>query len=203
MEADGIICLIEGCDRIATGSRGWCKRHYTRWQRHGDPLVLVADRSLAPPKERFLEKVNFDGPLPGEDTLAAGLGRCHLWTAGTYDGYGRFWMNGRTINAHVAAYIIFVGDAPPHLVADHLCRRRECVNPSHVEWVTNEENVKRGDGITAKWARSTHCIHGHEFTPENTYRDRRGRSCRTCRRIRDRKYKAMRKASVIPAEGGE
>lgn len=29
-------CSIEGCEKKAI-SRGWCAKHYTLWQRHGDP----------------------------------------------------------------------------------------------------------------------------------------------------------------------
>lgn len=32
----------------------------------------------------------------------------------------------------------------------------------------------------------THCIHGHEFTPENTIRYKTGRQCRTCTQAYDR-----------------
>jgi hypothetical protein len=52
----------------------------------------------------------------------------------------------------------------------------------------------------------THCVHGHEYTPENTITDRNGRrDCRTCRRGRDRgrrdaafwrDYRAKRKAAA-------
>ncbi len=43
----------------------------------------------------------------------------------------------------------------------------------------------RGVCPSAFHAKKTHCIHGHEFTPENTYRTRKGfRVCRTCRRNR-------------------
>lgn len=30
------ICSIEGCNKPHL-ARGWCSKHYTRWQRHGDP----------------------------------------------------------------------------------------------------------------------------------------------------------------------
>jgi hypothetical protein len=31
-------CAIDDCG-LPVATRGWCKMHYTRWQRHGDPLV--------------------------------------------------------------------------------------------------------------------------------------------------------------------
>jgi hypothetical protein len=41
----------------------------------------------------------------------------------------------------------------------------------------------------------THCVHGHEFTPENTGRRRDGfRTCLACRRERDRKQKRKERA---------
>lgn len=33
-------CTVEGCDRPMR-ARGWCTRHYQRWQRHGDPTIYV------------------------------------------------------------------------------------------------------------------------------------------------------------------
>jgi hypothetical protein len=35
---------------------------------------------------------------------------------------------------------------PAGLHLDHLCRVRDCVNPEHLEPVTNAENLRRGDG---------------------------------------------------------
>lgn len=69
---------------------------------------------------------------------------CWLWTGQTHMGYGYFW-DGRTMaRAHRWAYKRFVGDVPEGLVLDHKCRVRSCVNPDHLEPVTNQENGRRG-----------------------------------------------------------
>lgn len=94
---------------------------------------------------------------------------CWLWTAGLdRDGYGSFRMNNRNWRVHRIAFEDTGQVIPEGLVIDHLCRVRNCVNPDHLEPVTNGENVLRGDTVTAKNARKTVCDSGHDFTPENT-----------------------------------
>jgi len=105
-------------------------------------------------------------------------------------GYGRYrGADRRGVQAHRQAYEDRVGPIPAGLTLDHLCRNRACANPAHLEPVTQRENVLRGDGESSKNARRTHCIHGHEFTPENTARFAyapRSRHCRACRAERSR-----------------
>lgn len=37
-------CTIEGCGRDRySGIRGWCKMHYDRWMRHGDPNKIIVE----------------------------------------------------------------------------------------------------------------------------------------------------------------
>ncbi len=99
------------------------------------------------------------------------------------DGYGYFVTYGKHLVAHRWAYEYLIGPIPPGLTFDHLCRNRACVNPTHGELVTKAVNTMRGMGCYAINKRKTHCIHGHPFTPENTYVEvGKGRHCQTCRR---------------------
>lgn len=106
------------------------------------------------------------------------------------DGYGRVKHKGKNCPAHRVAYILTKGPISDDLAVDHLCRNRSCVNPEHLEAVTDKTNVLRGIGPAALNARKTHCKHGHEFTPENTrvYENREGwaRQCRECERNREK-----------------
>lgn len=117
-------------------------------------------------------------------------GECWLWKGQkTQDGYGRFSARGESVRAHRYTYELFVGKIPNGLVIDHLCRNRSCVNPLHLEPVTNRENLLRGDTIPARHAKVTHCPKGHEYTQENTYLNGGSRICRQCMRIQGRKYR--------------
>jgi len=103
---------------------------------------------------------------------------CWVWM-GTVanNGYGKI---GKSV-AHRIFYEQEFGPVPEGLQLDHLCRNRLCVNPAHLEPVTQRENIMRGTSPTAVNARKTHCIRGHEYTTENTYIRSNGyRMCRAC-----------------------
>lgn len=120
---------------------------------------------------------------------------CWLWTAAKNSpGYGQIYWEGRQVGAHRLAYEVLVGPITPGFHTDHLCRVHSCVNPAHLEAVTERENILRGEGTSARHARQTHCKYGHEFTEKNTLRlyGGRTRSCRTCNRRRSRESKERR-----------
>lgn len=117
---------------------------------------------------------------------------CWLWTAMTDKGYGRFKLRtGKSAFAHRVSYEMANGPIPSGVVLDHLCRTPSCVNPAHLEAVTQKENILRGVSPFALEAVRTHCPAGHEYNSANTYIDKaNSRHCRTCHRLRTRLRKA-------------
>ncbi len=111
---------------------------------------------------------------------------CWLFT-GCKDqrGYGMIYFGDRQMRAHRAVWQAINGPVRPGLCLDHLCRVRNCINPAHLEPVTNRENILRGEGLAAKQARQTHCKRGHELSGANLYLWRgKFRQCRTCNQAR-------------------
>jgi len=111
--------------------------------------------------------------------------QCWEWVAGlTTEGYGKFWLDGRTTLAHRISYQLHRGPIPEGLIIDHLCRNRACVNPDHLDTVTHRTNLLRGETLAAANAAKTHCRNGHEFNDENTYvvPSDGSRMCRVCMR---------------------
>lgn len=131
---------------------------------------------------------------------------CWIWklSVGSH-GYGNAFIGGASMVAHRVSYAAFVGELLPKMVIDHLCKVRRCVNPGHLEQVTQKMNIYRTNnaGILVaakKNAQKTHCPSGHEYTNENVYIYRGSRICRLCHKKHARNYSRKTrgsKASVV------
>lgn len=129
-------------------------------------------------------------------------GDCWVWAGGANRGYGVFktGIGREQVYVHRWSYEYHRAEIPDGLFIDHLCKNTLCVNPWHMEPVTTRVNNLRSTNIAAVNSSKTRCIHGHEFTPENTIQVKGGRKCRTCQRKSDRLSKARaRKAQKAEA----
>lgn len=111
-----------------------------------------------------------------------------LWLGRQVKGYGAASRNGHSVSAQVAVYEALVGPVPDGLVLDHLCRTPLCVNPVHMEPVTQGENVARGVGPAAVFNRELRCKHGHDLSAPGAITTGK-RRCRVCWNAYMRDYK--------------
>lgn len=89
-------------------------------------------KSKKPINERFLSKVNKNGPLILET-------RCWIWARGSY---GRFWNGESLVGAHRFSYELHKGPIPSGLDVCHRCDVSSCVNPEHLFVGTRLENIR-------------------------------------------------------------
>lgn len=146
--------------------------------------------------ERFMKYVDKRGP-----------DECWPWTgyiekSGRAEGYAKFQVSTHWSEwAHRVSYMLFVRRRIPHgCVIDHVkergCHSRACVNPNHLEAITQQQNTLRGNGPSAMNAKKTHCPAGHPYDDANTFfgREKHDRKCRICQndqsRLRNRRYRA-------------
>lgn len=122
-------CTVAGCGRRHL-AKGFCSMHYDQRQRQSQQPLPPSDAEVA----RFWAKV--------QKTTDS----CWYWQGAKCQGYGYFRpsKSRRLVRAHVYAYSLLRGAVPNGLILDHLCRVRACVNPAHLEAVTNRENTRRG-----------------------------------------------------------
>ncbi|WP_396127281.1 HNH endonuclease signature motif containing protein [Corynebacterium sp. MSK071] len=171
----GKTCTVDGCSKPVRAI-GYCAAHYKRNRRWGDPLGGRRARTFAESFELYVVRTN----------------DCWEWSGTKYrTGYTKLASGRKQILGHRWAYEHYRGEIPSGMVIDHLCRNRGCVNPAHMEVVTNEENLRRGAGYAIQNGMRSTCINGHEYTPENTYVEPNGKNirCRACAAERAKKRK--------------
>lgn len=131
--------------------------------------------------------------------VGQGRNGCWEWLAHTHHGYGRFkTYSGKNYFAHRYAWMEVKGALPPYqhggIEFDHICKNRSCVNPEHLELVTNRENTLRSDNPASLNAKKVYCVNGHKFTEETIYKWKGKRICKICLSIRDKQYKTKAKS---------
>lgn len=173
------MCTVPSCDG-PTGTRGFCDKHYKRWWRYGD-VNYVRHR------QRWeLEDCWTEGPRD----------ECWIWRGGQSLGYGIY----RKAKAHRVIYELLREPIPDGMVLDHLCRVKLCVNPWHLEIVSDAINLQRG---LLSYTLRTMCRKSlHDISkPEAWYVNMYGaRTCLACKRNNDRRGDARRGRGY--AQGG-
>lgn len=125
--------------------RDWCAKHYSRWLRHGDPLITLRG----------------DGGVRGFEARVdktGGPDACHPWQGCTDDhGYGVVQFEGRLQRGHQVAWQITNGPIPPGTELDHECHNRAvavgqcqpgpcphraCCNERHIKPKTRAQHVE-------------------------------------------------------------
>lgn len=114
--------------------------------------------------------------------------QCWLWQGATVKGgYGNLRFGNRTFLVHRFVFELLVGPVPDGFELHHRCKVRNCCNPAHLEVKTTTEH--------RHLSRRTHCMRGHELTPENSHYFRNGkRCCRICQRAGARRRTARWRA---------
>lgn len=159
--AKGKTCLEGGCEARAI-KRDMCEKHYKAWLRKQPQCRAEGCTTRLFPRDR---KTRSDYCRPHEQlalttrskaaqekTLARFLSAiepdwvygCWLWRETPDDGYGKFHAGGPWL-AHRFAYVWFYGGHAKGKTLDHICNRKLCVRPDHMQVVTGTVNTKRRD----------------------------------------------------------
>lgn len=139
-------CSVDDCTRRVRRN-GLCDMHDRRKKKHGSPLIV--ERIQGDDTARFFQYVDKNGPIPSRRPE---LGPCWIWTGVKHRtrGYGRFYVGGRGgryVQAHRWSYEAAIASIPDGLTIDHLCCVTRCVNPAHLEPVTQAENNRRAGQV--------------------------------------------------------
>jgi hypothetical protein len=120
-------------------------------------------------------------------------GDCWEWQGPMHTrGYGRVWWDGKRRLAHRVVYALLV-DVPriKLLPLHHLCENKVCVNPDHLEPLSQGEHLSRHPNHNSL---KTHCPQGHPYGNGNLIITRRNKTngvnrfCRACRQAKWREW---------------
>jgi hypothetical protein len=67
---------------------------------------------------------------------------CRMWQGSvTSSGYGCLSRHNKTVYAHRIAWEVYNGPVPEDSVVHHTCANRLCINPNHLQIVTQQNNT--------------------------------------------------------------
>lgn len=114
--------------------------------------------------------------------------------------YGIFGFEGKTWLVHRLAYFVYNSKNSDDTYICHIidCKYRNCFNPEHVysgdQYSNMMDRIISGNNPQLE---KTHCPEGHEYTPENTYRNSKGaRMCRICDKESTRRSRQRQKEKL-------
>ncbi len=113
------------------------------------------------------------------------------------DGYGRVWWRNHDQAAHRIVFQLTKDHILADLVLHHICRNKRCVNPAHLEPLTNAANIQLHSREHNR--RRDYCKRGH-------LNGNHAHTCPTCAKIyNSREYKEQRRRCLsspdtVPAQ---
>lgn len=157
-----------------------------------------------PTDERWRDVVGFEGSYRISDHGRLwGIKRQHYlspWHSGSGHLQTGLWSNGKRhfLKIHRLVLEAFVGPCPEGMEGCHADDDVDNNHLSNLRWATRSENmydrVRNGRHSTRE---KTHCVAGHERTPENLYTYPSSyRKCRICASEQDRARRAKKKAAA-------
>ncbi|MCP5014874.1 MAG: HNH endonuclease [Ketobacter sp.] len=121
-------CSIDNCTKPVK-ARGWCGKHYTRWQRYGNTSTVKYN--LKPLTWEYLLECSKTNIKTG----------CIEWQKGLTEGYGKTAHGGKHYKAHRVSWTLNRGPIPPGMFVLHTCDSPPCVNPDHLFLGTHQDNM--------------------------------------------------------------
>lgn len=130
-------CLFPGCGRKPV-AKNLCGTHWAQSRRRKVLSTIIGDETE---DERWLRSFVIDGETGCWNFISNGRGAGK--GAKTNNGYGQFWWKGKKQMAHRYAWVREHGIIAAGVQLDHVCRNTRCVNPAHLQLVTQHENILR------------------------------------------------------------